>query len=220
MVRYHVKIGLYILLCCVATSCQLSRSKVVSEEITLERAHAIHVVQQKMHPGDLLFRKGESVVSRLVDIGDTHSVYSHVGIVFHDTCGWLIVHAVPGETDYPGEEERLKVEPVQDYLAPNRAVSFSLQRLALTNLQIKTLKDKAIEYNIHPPLFDHDFDLDNDKLYCTEFIYKLYLAIGIDLTAGHITHLKLPAFNGDYILPSDLMRTHKLREIVHYNFKK
>ncbi len=220
MVRYYVQISLSILLLWSITSCQSSRSKVPSIEDALEREHAITTLSSKLAQGDLLFRKGESLVSHLVDIGDKHSVYSHVGVVFRDTCGWFVIHAVPGETDYRGEEERLKIEPLQDYLAHDKAVAFSLQRFTLTKTQVTALKNEAIQYNLHPPLFDHDFDLNNDKLYCTEFIYKLYMAIGIDLTAGHFTHLKLPTFTGDFIMPSDLLRTKQLSEITQHTFNK
>ena len=58
--------------------------------------------------GDLAFRRGTGLTSRVVLAADKSGAYSHVGILKWMDGKWHVIHAVPGEPDYRGDEDRVK----------------------------------------------------------------------------------------------------------------
>ncbi len=66
-------------------------------------------------------------------------------------------------------------------------------------------------------LFDHAYDLsDTTAMYCTELIRFAYLKVGVDLTGGKTERVHIPGFNGDYLFPSQIMKSPFLREIERF----
>ena len=60
--------------------------------------------------GDIVFRRGGGFTSHAVVTLDARGYYSHVGMVV-DTAGrMMVVHAVPGEPDYEGDPDRVKLD--------------------------------------------------------------------------------------------------------------
>ena len=78
-----------------------------------------------LHEGDLVFRKGTGLVSRAVLSADGKGTYSHIGIVVRDGNEWKVVHAVPGEPDYEGEPDRVKIENVQEFFGKSSCRSIN-----------------------------------------------------------------------------------------------
>ena len=63
-----------------------------------------------LRAGDVVFRRGEGITSRVVLATDANGNYSHVGIVVDSAGSKMIVHAVPGEPDFDGDADRVKMD--------------------------------------------------------------------------------------------------------------
>lgn len=71
-------------------------------------------------------------------------------------------------------------------------------------------------YHAHV-LFDHDYNLaDTTRLYCTELVDFVYKKQGIDLPEGRISHVNIPGFKGDYLLPNDIAQSKRLCLIYYF----
>lgn len=75
----------------------------------------------ELHAGDVVFRRGSGLTSHAVLAADRYGAYSHIGIVV-DSCGvMMVVHAVPGEPDYEGDPDRVKMDtPKRFFLVDER----------------------------------------------------------------------------------------------------
>ena len=63
--------------------------------------------------------------------------------------------------------------------------------------------------------FDAGFDLDSeDRLYCTELVWRAYLQAGIDLVDSVFVRLETPFGRGSFLTLSSLLKSRYLREIV------
>ena len=81
----------------------------------------------EMRPGDIVFRRGGSMASNAVLLADRSGHYSHVGIVV-DSCGvMMVVHAVPGEPEYEGAPDRVKMERPERFFSSLNACEGELQ---------------------------------------------------------------------------------------------
>ena len=169
-----------------------------------------------LREGDLVFRRGEGLTSRAVLLADHHSVYSHTGIVVRGGTEWQVIHIVPGEPDQNGDRDRIKMESLDRFFAPERAVKGAVMRpydsptAALAARQAVRLLGKGI-------LFDHTYNLDDTtRMYCTELIQRIFQMEGIDLTEGKRSRINFPGFRGDYILPGDIQRSPYLKMICEF----
>lgn len=166
--------------------------------------------------GDIVFRCGNSMVSRVVLAADKMGMYSHIGIVVKSGNEWKIVHAVPGEPDFEGDTDRVKEDSIQKFFSPQLALSGAVLRINNDSLAQKAAA-KAIEILKRNVLFDHDYDLDDTtKMYCTEFIHFIYNGLGIDLTEGRRSNINAPSMSGTYIFPSDIQLNKDLQIIYDY----
>ena len=164
--------------------------------------------------GDLIFRKGRSLVSRVVLMSDRASAYSHVGIVAFKNDTPFIVHVVPGEPDENGEE-KVKCEPPADFLNVEKADLFAVFRLDDDEKHLsKIAAQKALDYYEKGLLFDKAFDFRSDeKLYCTELVWKAYLSAGINLTGNKFHVLTMNLFADSIILPGQFIESELLTQI-------
>ena len=164
--------------------------------------------------GDLIFRKGRSLVSTVVLLNDRSSKYSHVGIVAFKNNELFIVHAVPGEPDANGDEE-VKCDTPSDFLDSEKASLFAVFRLAEDeNHLAKFAAQKALDYYEMGLPFDKALDFrDDDKLYCTELVWKAYLAAGINLTRNKFHVLKLNLLADSIILPGHFIESELLTRV-------
>lgn len=166
-----------------------------------------------LREGDVLFRRGEGLVSRAVLFKDPEGVYSHTGIVVRGEQGWEVVHAVPGEPDFEGDTDRVKRDPLDVFFSAQRALRGAVMRYDDPQAARRAAQ-RAIEVAGRKVLFDHDYDLaDTTRLYCTELILHVFAPEGVDLSAGRRTPIDLPGFGGDYVLPGDLRQSPHLESI-------
>lgn len=146
--------------------------------------------------------------------------------------GWSVVHVVPGEPGPDGTVDRIKAEPLAEFFSLDRARRGAVARVNVpfaaalleapgamyadavyTEVAVEARRLAACEI-----FFDHDYDLtDTTRMYCTELVYRVFMrAAGVDPTAGRRSRIGLPGFDGEYILPSDILQSETVT--IKYQF--
>jgi hypothetical protein len=155
--------------------------------------------------GDLLFRRGRSLVSRAVLAADGSGEYSHVGLVSVVAGRAWVIHATPPEE--PDDRGGVVVEPASVYLARERASAAALYR-PLDRRAAVVAERVARGFARARLPFDAAFDLRTAReLYCTELVWRAYRAAGVDLAPG-------AAARARYLLPSELSASPALQRIL------
>ncbi|KAA6336726.1 hypothetical protein EZS27_015130 [termite gut metagenome] len=167
--------------------------------------------------GDIVFRRGTGLVSRMILTTDKRGNYSHVGILVKDENQWKIVHAVPGEPNFKGDPDRVKMEDIEDFFSWEKAKTGIVMRMKDNEVGNVRAAKNAIRLFHSNILFDHKYNLqDSSKMYCTELIDYVFKQEGIDLTEGRRTQINVPGLNGTYILPNDILQNKQLSLIYYY----
>lgn len=158
--------------------------------------------------GDVVFIRGKSIRSAVVRLLEGSSrAYSHVGLVVLENGRPFIIHADPAPDV---TSDRVVKEPWDVVISPKRITAATILRVAdpsaadRLGIQASTV---AQQFWRDALPFDHEFDLTTpQKLYCTELVWRAYMAAGIDLRGS--------SFGSDhkYLLPSDLIKSGLLCE--------
>lgn len=167
--------------------------------------------------GDLVFRRGYSFVSHMVLAADPIGRYSHVGITITRNGSPFVIHASPDEIgDQPGV---VREEPFLEFIAPSIASSYAVYRMK--NASESFARGAALHashYARAATPFDGGFDLDTrDRLYCTELVWRSYLAVGVDLAGLGFHQIKIPLFYKSVLLVSSLAGSEHLVRIAEIN---
>ena len=170
-----------------------------------------------LREGDLLFRRGTGIASQMVLVADTKGVYSHIGILVKEEGRWKVVHAVPGEPDFEGDIDRVKIEELQDFFDASKAVRGAVMRVKDDSIcHIRAALHAIRLFKAHV-LFDHSYNnKDSTELYCSELIQLVYAKEGIDLVEGRISRINIPGLKGEFILPSDIQTSSHLNLIYDF----
>lgn len=161
----------------------------------------------ELKAGDVVFRRGTGFTSQAVIMAEGGGAYSHTGIVIDSAGRPMIVHAVPGEPDYKGDEDRVKMDTPTDFFAKDRAQTGAVYRHQ-DSLTARCAAERALQTYRRHPLFDHDYDDgDTTRLYCTELVVHAYRTAGCPLRGVGRQHLHLVGFEADCVLPSDIQKS-------------
>ncbi|MBE6314609.1 MAG: hypothetical protein E7079_06630 [Bacteroidales bacterium] len=182
-----------------------------------DNSQHVDSIKSIVKEGDIVFRRGEGVVSRIVLAGDINGKYSHIGMIINENDTLKVAHSVPGEHNNDLDFDRVKIDAIEIFFSQNHASAGAVMRLNLSDEQRKTLSKSAIDKERQNVKFDHNYDLnDTCSLYCTEFILLLYSNIGIDISENRKSTAFIPGLQGDYIMPSDIYNNKKLKLIYNY----
>ena len=168
------------------------------------------IPSSQIQEGELLFRRGRSLASRFVLSMDSHSDYSHVGILIFQRGEPFVVHAEPAGDR--GGAGATVAEPLAKFLAPEQATAWALYRVRPGLETVASAAARRAEaYAQAATPFDPAFNLDSsDKVYCTELVWRCYLEAGLDLTEAKRDRVQLPFFQKEVLLPSSLLRSRLL----------
>lgn len=170
----------------------------------------------RLSEGDVVFRRGGGFTSRAVLMADRGGTYSHVGIVAELDSQLVVVHAVPGEPDCEGDEDRVKAEPPEAFFATMRADRGAVCR-PLDSVAGKQAAQRALDCYRRRILFDHDYDDgDSTAMYCTELVVYAFGKSRRPLRGIRHHHLHLVGFEADCILPSDILHCKDFKQITAF----
>jgi uncharacterized protein YycO len=121
--------------------------------------------------GDIIFQTTSGATGKAIQLG-THSIYNHCGVLFFENNTWMIYEAVQpvGKISLNDFNKRGKgiVKRLKD-------ATTVLTPIAITKLKnvFKTYENKN---------YDEAYNWSDDKMYCSELVYKLYFnALQIEL---------------------------------------
>jgi hypothetical protein len=166
-------------------------------------ADRIHLDSSTVLSGDLVFRRGRSMVSRAVLSLDGRSDFSHVGIAVRRGDDLRIVHAVPPEEG--AHQVGVVVEPLELFLSPDHASAAAVYRPKNAAAGVLAAAG-AWKHAVARTPFDPGFDLSTPRaVYCTELVWRVYLEADVDLAGSD--------FHDRYLLPSRLLESTELQLI-------
>jgi hypothetical protein len=115
--------------------------------------------------GDIVFQSLPH--GRLVDAieGATHSPYSHCGIVGYEDGGWVVYEAY----------SKVERTPLYTWFTRGRNCGFAVYRFKPAyQSRLAAIMDNVRGFLGRP--YDIHYEMDDQKLYCSELIYKAFLA--------------------------------------------
>lgn len=130
--------------------------------------------------GDIIFQTSKSSQSTAIQLA-THSPYTHVGILFNRNNNWCVLEAI-GPVKYTS---------FKNWQANGIGSHYTIKRLKDSQaLTPHTLEKLRLEGNrlVGKP-YDPYFGWSDDKLYCSELVWKVYkkaadIEIGVPRTLG------------------------------------
>lgn len=151
--------------------------------------------------GDLVFRTGRDIMSRLVLSQGDSSRFSHVGIILKQESGLFVVHALPRDDTSPGG---VLIEPLRVFAASDNASDIGYYRVKGIDTYARNSIREYVLRQIGKP-FDDDFLLSEDeKMYCTELVLKALAAAGMSV-ATSMPHIHVPLI-AEPVEPPDYLR--------------
>lgn len=171
-----------------------------------------------LREGDLVFRRGNGIMSHAVLAADSRGSYSHVGIVVDSGGVMMVVHAVPGEPDYPGDPDRVKMDTPERFFSSVNAASGVVKRLRGDTLPAVSAARNAVQAYRQGTLFDHDYDdTDTTRMYCCELVVHAYASAGVMLVGQRRHEFRLPGIGViRCVLPSDICNSGRLCTIAAF----
>lgn len=161
-----------------ASSChKKSDSFVVQQSVEKRQATG----EGQLQNGDLIFQTSLSSQSQAIQIA-TKSMYSHCGIVFLEEGKPFVFEA----------GDRVQRTPLNEWIARGQDKHFVVKRLKnaeaiLTDAVLK--KMQYIGQDWQGKQYDWAFNWTNDKIYCSELVWKMYQkSCGLEL--GNLKTLK------------------------------
>ena len=146
--------------------------------------------------GDLIFQTSVSKQSKAIQLA-TKSKYSHCGIIYQNGNEFYVFEAI----------QPVKLTLLRNWINRGKDGKYVIKRLinsdkVLTSIVISKMKNIGERYK--GKNYDLTFDWSDDKIYCSELIWKIYKeATGLEI--GKLQKLK------DFDLTNPLVRT-KMRE--------
>jgi hypothetical protein len=126
-----------------------------------------------IHSGQLIFRDGRGIISGVFKkLSLRDHKYSHAGIIHLENGKAYVYHMLGGEG---GKNNYMRKELLQSFCSPQESNSFAVYQADVNNLLIDSI---ATAYFKRKITFDEAFDLSSDdKMYCTELIWKILQTI-------------------------------------------
>ena len=154
--------------------------------------------------GDLIFQTSLSSQSKAIQLA-TNSDYSHCGLLFEENDKWYVFEAI----------QPVKKTPLKAWIARGKNQKYVVKRLKdnakLSDSKV-IRKMKTVCKSFQGKNYDLAFDWSDDKIYCSELIYKIYDR-GAGIKIGELQKLQ------DFNLSNPIVQQ-KLKERYGKNLPK
>lgn len=176
--HFSYLLPLFLLACSGTSQRPVSKAPLPQDTTSAQQATdtAISIVQT----GDVVLRSGLGPDSyMLMQMNMRDKKYSHCGIVVVEAGYPFVYHCIGGE-DNPALTMRR--DSISRFFNKRFNSGFAIIRFDQDSANIGRVAAETIKYYKKAPLFDMDFDLaTDDKLYCSELVYKVETAATADL---------------------------------------
>jgi hypothetical protein len=156
------------------------------------------------------------------DFNITDSLSTHIGIGYKNDDDFVIYHV---SNERVINHSSLMSETLKEFIAIEDVHYYSIWKCDITQSEYDFLFSELLSLSKERINFDHDLVLDNEDLYCSEFVYSIlelvnrekffYKPIKKPLTLFYISILKRD--NLEYI-PVDFFTENKMFEKIEENF--
>jgi hypothetical protein len=163
--------------------------------------------------GDLIFRHGRGFISNaLMSLGQRERKYSHAGIVAVEKGNVYVYHSIGGEQNI---SNKLRKDRLEDFCSPEDVHAFGIYRSDFSAAKIDKVIEEVDLYYKNELEFDTKFNLlSDDKMYCTEMIYKIFNSV-----AGNQNYISLSAVgNKQYVACDDLYLNSHFKNVYSYTY--
>ncbi|MDP2824592.1 MAG: YiiX/YebB-like N1pC/P60 family cysteine hydrolase [Sulfuritalea sp.] len=159
--------------------------------------------------GDLVFRTGRDMMSRLVLSQGDSPRFSHVGVILKSELGVFVIHALPRDGSSPGG---VLVDALNSFASSENASDIAFYRVKGINANSRNKIREYVLRQVGKP-FDDEFLLSNDrKVYCTELAIGSFASAGIDIAAS-LPHVQVMML-AEPVVPPDYLRRSPLLELM------
>jgi uncharacterized protein YycO len=129
--------------------------------------------QSQLRNGDIMFQQSRSAQSKAIRLA-TGSKYTHMGILYKQDGQWQVLEA----------SKKVQLTPFDQWIRKGKNHHYVVKRLnnaesRLTDQKLKSMKRLGQQYLGRP--YDLYFQWSNDKMYCSELVWKLYDEAGIQI---------------------------------------
>lgn len=192
----------------------ITKADSIEKEQKILRAFGqIISIKKDIHTGDLVTRTGNDFTSEtLRNLCVRDKTYSHCGIASWEKDSLFIYHAMGGEWN---PDEKLRRDSWELFAEPYSNKGVGLFRFILPDSTNKNLIAVIQDYYQAGLSFDMKFDLATDeKMYCAEFIYKVYAKASYHQLQFNKSHIG----NFEFVGPDDIFLhpfCKKIAEIVY-----
>jgi hypothetical protein len=157
-------------------------------------------IKKDVQSGDLILRTGRDFTSDIMRrVSKTDTTYSHCGIAVWENDSLFVYHALGGEWN---PDEKIRRDAFEVFCNPYENRGMGIYRYNINDLSKSKLINAARDYAGYV-LFDNVFDLlSDDKMYCSEYVYKcLKIAIGDSpkMPISTFNHIKYVAIDNLFI---------------------
>lgn len=169
---------------------------------------------QLLRSGDIVLRTGNDELSNVFrHLNTRNQTYSHAGLVFIEKGRAVVYHSIGGADNPDGQ---LRRDPVAHFVRSRQNLGWAIVRPGLDSSALQMLKlivDSLYRSRVR---FDSDFNMDSDdRLYCTEFVYKSILR-----ASGDPSFLSLTVADGrTYVAVDDLFNNKHSQTICELHYK-
>jgi hypothetical protein len=173
-----------------------------------------HIPNSCLQDGDIIVRKSLDPISTIFSSFNVQgSPYSHCGLIFYNESlnKFEVFHITASEND-----SKIKQDKLSDFIHPKITNQFAVFRLQSASLEqtkkVHIVIDSLIRNNVQ---FDEKFDWNtDDKMYCTELVYKTWVISGIQTNRIRIDTAKK---SGKPYLPIENLIDTNICKIIFQN---
>lgn len=156
-----------------------------------------------VHSGDLILRTGKDYTSELMRrLSQEDQTYSHCGIASWERDTLFVYHALGGEWN---PDQKLRRDLFEWFCNPYENRGFGIFRYQINKTQQHQIIAASQDFYRHGAKFDMQFDLaTDDRLYCSEFVFKTIRKATNDSIALHTTtinHITFVAIDNLFLNP-------------------
>lgn len=199
---YAISLVAFLLLIC--SACKKSKEEVLKDA-------------DNLHPGDIVFRLGDSSESNAIMVADPEADYSHVGIVVCYHGKMKIIHACPSDNFEIDINNFIKLDSPDVFFSNKCCLQGAVYRCPNSVAAVKAADIATKLYEKSIP-FDFNFDInDTTAMYCTELIDYAYKKAGISVTENKLHDVDIPGtFIPNCLLISDIQKSDKFEVISSF----
>jgi Permuted papain-like amidase enzyme, YaeF/YiiX, C92 family len=163
--------GCLLLLLAACSGIKIKNKKADNAALLSYNYNLIDSTKKLIHNGDVIFRNGTDEVSRAArTMNRVDTSYSHCGLVFIENDTVFVYHALGGSYNL---SQKLRRDPIDSFCKPIDNDRFGLYRYNMTSVMAAKLRATVTDYYKAGLRFDLYFNFfSDDKMYCSEFVFK------------------------------------------------